>query len=73
MKAGPRPRQAKTRGKLVVHRTDSEQESLLNYYYNYRGRPTYHLDYHYYYYCGRPAYYYYYYYYYRILRETRLL
>jgi hypothetical protein len=26
----PRPQQAKTRGQLVVHRTDSEQESSLD-------------------------------------------
>jgi hypothetical protein len=59
--AVPRPQQAITRGQLVVHRTDYEQESLLNcsYYYYYRLRSAYY-NYHYYYYCGKSAYHYYY-------------
>ncbi len=61
------PQQARTRGQLVVYRTDSEQESLLllllpwkfaYHYYYYRGRSAYQT---YYYYRGRSAYHYHYY------------
>jgi hypothetical protein len=46
-----RLQQARTRGQLVVHRTDSVQESLLYYYY---------YNYYYYYYRRRSTYHYYY-------------